>query len=208
MNYAKALCKAIAPYKKWWGSQASVTAGTDDEFLALAAQSGCKQLFIGFESVSQLSLENARKGFNRTDDYAGIVERIHAHGITVQAGFVFGFDDDKPDIFDKTITFLETAGIQNATFHILTPYPGTPLYERLAAEGRILTHDWSKYNARTDVVFEPKHMSGAELLHGFNEVNRRFYSMGSIYRRLKKSPVGLYWTLPLNLLYHYLWCKR
>jgi radical SAM superfamily enzyme YgiQ (UPF0313 family) len=208
MEYAKELCKAITPHKKWWSSQVSVKAGTDDEFLALAARSGCKQFFVGFESVSQQSLESVQKGFNRTDDYEDIVKRIHSHGIAVQAGFVFGFDEDTPDVFDKTIAFLENTGIQNATFHILTPYPGTPLYERLMSEGRILTHDWAKYNARTDVVFKPKHMSGEELLKGFNEVNRRFYSLGSIYRRLKKSPVGLYWTLPLNLIYHRLWHKK
>jgi radical SAM superfamily enzyme YgiQ (UPF0313 family) len=205
MDYAKALCRAIAPHKKWWSSQVSVKAGADEEFLHLAARSGCKQLFIGFESVSQQSLENIGKGFNRTDEYLEIVKRIHAHGIAVQAGFVFGFDEDTPAVFAQTSEFLEKAGIQNATFHILTPYPGTPLYERLTTEGRILTHDWAKYNARTDVVFEPKQMSGAELLHGFNEVNRRFYSLGSVFHRLRKSPVGLYWTLPLNLIYHRLW---
>jgi radical SAM superfamily enzyme YgiQ (UPF0313 family) len=208
MEYAKELCRAITPYKKWWSSQVSVKAGADDEFLALAARSGCKQFFVGFESVSQQSLESVQKGFNRTDEYADIVKRIHSHGIAVQAGFVFGFDEDTPDVFDKTIAFLENTGIQNATFHILTPYPGAPLYERLMSEGRILSHDWAKYNARTDVVFEPKHMSGEELLKGFNEVNRRFYSLSSIYRRIKKSPVGLYWTLPLNLIYHRLWHKR
>ena len=205
LDYAKALCRAIEPCGKWWSSQASVKAGMDDEFLALAAGSGCKQLFIGFESVSQTSLDNAKKGFNRTDEYAEIVERIHSHGIAVQAGIVFGFDDDTPDVFEKTISFLEGTGIQNATFHILTPYPGTPLYERLESEGRILTRDWSKYNARSDVVFEPRHISAAELLAGFNEVNKRFYSLGSIFLRMKKSPVGLYWTLPLNLVYHRLW---
>jgi len=205
MDYAKALCKAIAPYKKWWSAQVSVKAGEDDEFLDLAAKSGCKQFFIGFESVSQQSLENARKGFNRANKYAEIIERVHAYGIAVQAGIVFGFDDDTPDIFEKTIAFLEDTGIQNATFHILTPYPGTPIYERLKSEGRILTQDWAKYNARRDVVFKPKHMSGDELLRGFNEVNRRFYSLGSIFRRSKKSPVGLYWSLPLNLIYHRLW---
>ena len=208
MNYAKELCRAIAPYNKWWSSQVSAQAGTDDEFLTLAAKSGCKQLFIGFESVSQKSLEGVQKGFNRTDQYAEIIRRIHDHGIAVQAGFVFGFDEDTPEVFEETIAFLEDTAIQNATFHILTPYPGTSLYKRLMSEGRILTHDWARYNARTDVVFEPKNMSSEELLNGFNEVNRRFYSLGSIYRRLTKSPVGLYWTLPLNLIYHNLWHRR
>ena len=208
LDFAKELCKAITPHRKWWSCQVSVKAGTDEEFLALAAKSGCKQFFVGFESVMQKSLEGVNKGFNRTDEYAEIVRRIHAHGIAVQAGFVFGFDEDTPEVFEETIAFLDSAGIQNATFHILTPYPGTALYDRLMAEGRILTHDWAKYNARTDVVFEPKNMSGEELLRGFNEVNRRFYSFGSIFRRLRKSPVGLFWTLPLNLIYHRLWYRK
>jgi radical SAM superfamily enzyme YgiQ (UPF0313 family) len=154
--------------------------------------------------MSQESLENANKGFNRTEEYYKITEQIHKHGIAVQAGFVFGFDEDRLDVFDKTIAFLEKAGIQNATFHILTPYPGTPLFNRLKAENRILSYDWDKYNARTDVVFQPKHMSCEDLLNGFNKVNQRFYSLPGIARRLAKSPVGLYWTLPLNLKYHML----
>jgi radical SAM superfamily enzyme YgiQ (UPF0313 family) len=206
LNYAKRLFRAIMPYHKWWSSQASVEAGTDDEFLELAAKSGCKQLFIGLESVSQDSLDGAGKVGNRVEQYSKIIQRIHSHGIAVQAGIVFGFDDDGPGVFGDTVNFLEENGIQNATFNILTPYPGTALFQRLQAENRILTYDWSKYNARTDVVFRPKKMSPEELLLGFNGANRRFYSFGSIQRRLSRSPVGLYWTLPLNLIYHHrLW---
>ena len=203
LEYAKRLFRAIAPYKKWWSSQAGIAAGTDDEFLKLAAKSGCKQLFLGLESVSQASLNNAGKSLNHVDRYLQIINRIHAHGIAVQAGIVFGFDEDKKSIFSDTIDFLETAGIQNATFNILTPYPVTRLFHRFQEENRILTYDWSKYNARTDVVFQPKNMSCNELLEGFNYVNKRFYSLNSIRRRLRKSPVGLYWTLPLNLIYHF-----
>lgn len=201
LDYAKSLFKAITPYHKWWSSQASIQAGKDDEFLELAAKSGCKQLFLGLESVSQTSLNRANKGFNRVDEYYKIIKRIHAYGIAVQAGVVFGFDNDDRNIFKDTISFLEEAGVQNATFNILTPYPGTQLFKRLDAEGRILTYDWSKYNARTDVVYVPKQMSCGELLDGFNWANRRFYSMRSIAKRLAKSPAGLWWTLPLNLMY-------
>ncbi len=91
--------------------------------------------------------------------------------------------------------------MQNATFNILTPYPGTRLYQRLEAEGRILTRDWSKYNGREDVVFQPRHMSTDTLLEGYRYANRRFYSYASVYRRLSRSPVGWWWTLPLNLAY-------
>ena len=201
IEYAKTLFRAIAPHRKWWSSQASVHAASDDEFLELAARSGCKQLFIGFESVSQASVNEVSKAFNRVDEYARAIERIHSHGISVQAGIVFGFDNDTEAVFGETLDFLEATGVQNATFNILTPFPGTRLYERLEAEGRILTQDWSKYNSRTDVAFQPRHMSPETLLAGYRYANRRFYSWGSICKRLSRSPVQLSWTLPLNFAY-------
>ena len=200
-EYAKDLFRAITPHKKWWSSQASIQAGEDEEFLELAARSGCKQLFIGLESISQSSMNEVHKGFNRVENYVRIIERIHAHGIAVQAGIVFGFDNDTDAIFGETLDFLETAGVQNATFNILTPYPGTQLYQRLEAEGRILTCNWNKYNGRDDVVFQPKQMNAEILLEGYRRANRRFYSAESIFRRLSRSPVGLWWTLPVNIAY-------
>ena len=207
MKYAKELCRAIAPHRKWWSSQASIRAGQDEEFLEAAARSGCKQLFLGLESVSQPSMAEVKKGFNRVDEYARIVESIHAHGIAVQVGIVFGFDHDTPEIFDDSLDFLEDAGVQNATFNILTPFPGTPLFRKLDAEGRILTRDWRQYNSRDNVVYQPRGMSAAELLAGYRYANERFYSLTSIAKRLSRSPVQLWWTLPLNLAYGHLWRK-
>jgi radical SAM superfamily enzyme YgiQ (UPF0313 family) len=201
IEYAKALFRALAPYGKWWSSQASVHAADDDEFLELAARSGCKQLFIGLESVSQASVNEVSKAFNRVEDYARAIERIHSHGISVQVGIVFGFDHDTEAVFGETLDFLETTGVQNATFNILTPFPGTRLYARLEAEGRILTRDWSKYNGRADVVFQPRTMSPEALLAGYQHANQRFYSWRSVYKRLSRSPVELSWTVPLNLAY-------
>jgi radical SAM superfamily enzyme YgiQ (UPF0313 family) len=201
LAYAKELFRAITPYRKWWSCQASIHAGRDDEFLEMAARSGCKQLFLGLESISQASMAGANKSFNRVEEYVEIIARIHAHGIAVQAGIVFGFDQDTPEIFKDTLDFLEEAGVQNATFNILTPFPGTPLFRRLEAEGRILTYDWSKYNSRADVVFRPQQMRAAALLAGFRYANARFYSVGSIARRLWRSPVQGWWVLPLNLMY-------
>ena len=206
-EYAKELFRAIAPYRKWWSSQASVQAARDDEFLDVAARSGCKQLFLGLESLSQSSMEEVHKGFNRVEDYARIVNRVHAHGIAVQAGIVFGFDHDTPAIFKETLDFLEEAGVQNATFNILTPYPGTPLFQRLDAQGRILTRDWRKFNGRTHVVFQPSQMSADELLAGFRYANQRFYSLPSVAKRLWRSPVQIWWTLPLNLAYVASWAN-
>lgn len=199
--YAKELFQAITPFKKWWSSQASIHAGQDDEFLDLAAKSGCKQLFLGLESISQTSVNEVHKRFNRVEDYYQIVKRIHSHGIAVQVGIVFGFDCDQKGIFSETLDFLEQAGIQNATFNILTPFPGTRLFQQLDSENRILTRDWDQYNSRVNVVFQPKNMSSDELLAGFRWVNQRFYSFPSIALRLSRSPVGIWWTLPLNLAY-------
>ncbi len=207
MEYAKGLFRAIAPYQKWWSSQASIHAGRDDEFLEVAAQSGCKQLFLGLESISQQSMAEVNKGFNRVEEYSEIIERIHSHGIAVQAGIVFGFDHDTPEIFKGTLDFLEQAGVQNATFNILTPFPGTPLFRRLDTEGRILSRDWRQYNSRDHVVFQPKQMSETELLAGFRYANKRFYSLSSIAKRLFRSSVQLWWTLPLNIAYGYQWRK-
>jgi radical SAM superfamily enzyme YgiQ (UPF0313 family) len=205
MEYAKELLRAIRPAGKLWSSQVAVQAGMDDEFLHLAAAAGCKHLFFGLESVSQASLDAAGKQFNQTAEYSRLVRRVHAHGIGVQVGIVFGFDGDTPSVFDETADFLDSAGVQNATLNILTPYPGTPLFRRLEREGRILTYDWSKYNSRTDVVFRPKNMTPQQLLEGFWSVNHRFYSLGSILRRTKRAPACLLWELPLNLLYAARW---
>jgi radical SAM superfamily enzyme YgiQ (UPF0313 family) len=205
LEYAKTLFRALTPHRKWWSSQASIQAAHDDEFLELAARSGCKQLFLGLESMSQDSVNEVHKGFNRVTDYTRAIERIHSHGIAVQAGLVFGFDHDNSGIFRETVDFLDAAGVQNATFNILTPFPGTPLFERFQAEGRILTRDWSKYNGRADVVFRPRLMSPEQLMAGFRYANQRFYSLKSIGKRMAQSSVGLPWALPLNLSYAWSW---
>lgn len=117
-----------------------------------------------------IHIDEVHKGFNRVETYARVIERIHAYGIAVQAGIVFGFDNDTETIFGETLDFLEAVGVQNATFNILTPYPGTRLYQRLETEGRILTRDWSKYNGREDVVFQPRQMSPETLLEGYRNI--------------------------------------
>ena len=146
-------------------------------------------LFLGLESFSQASMTEVRKGFNRVEHYANLIGRVHTHGIAVQAGIVFGFDSDTPAIFKDTLELLEQTGVQNAVFNILTSYPGTPLFEKLDSQGRILTRDWRKYNGRTDVrvsaaayergrtpgriplcesavLFAPQHRAAADALAG------------------------------------------
>ena len=208
LAYARALFHAIAPYRKWWSSQASIHAARDQRFLEAAAKSGCKQLFLGLESISQPSMTEVNKGFNQVNEYHRLIERIHSYGIAVQVGIIFGFDHDTPAIFAETLDFLESVGVQNCTFNILTPFPGTRLFKRLEDEGRILTRDWRKYNSRADVIYQPKQMSVTELLAGFRYANQRFYSLPSIAKRLWQSSVQGWWTLPLNLAYGCRWWMR
>ncbi len=109
--YARELFRAITPCKKWWTAQATMQVASDDELLRLAAESGCRAFFIGFESFSQQSLDATGKGFNRVRDYQAVVARLHAHGIAIQAGIMLGFDQDEPDVFARTVEAAEAIGI-------------------------------------------------------------------------------------------------
>lgn len=201
-KYAKELFGAIAPMGRWWTSQATLDVAFDDEFLELAARSGCKALFVGLESVSQESLNGANKKHNHVSTYKEAVRRFHEYGIAIQAGMIFGFDHDDRSIFRHTVEYFREIAIDSATIGILVPYPGTPLFLRLEAEGRILTRDWSKYDGKKHVVFKPARMSPAELLMGTEWAARQFYSISSIAERIYKSRTGLWWNIVRNLGYH------
>jgi radical SAM superfamily enzyme YgiQ (UPF0313 family) len=200
--YAKELFTAIAPLKRWWTSQCTADVAYDDEFMSLAARSGCKALFLGLESISQTSLNVANKRHNRAAGYGEVIRRFHAHGIAVQAGVVFGFDQDDRTIFRTTVDFFRSAGLDSATISVLIPFPNTPLFQRLDSQGRILTRDWSRYNGKKDVVFEPAMMSPHELLMGMEWAARQFYSIPSIIERMARSKTGLWWNIARNIGYH------
>lgn len=181
-HYAKELFKALLPYKKKWICQATVAFGNDEELLTLAAQSGCFGVFIGFESLSPASLKEANKSFNVVKRYKENIDKIHDHGISIYGSFIFGFDHDDIGVFERTIRFVEDTKIDLASFAILTPYPGTPLCQKLTKEGRIITRDWSKYGH--EVVFQPKLMSPETLFEGTQWAFRECYSYKSIFKRL------------------------
>jgi radical SAM superfamily enzyme YgiQ (UPF0313 family) len=115
---------------------------------------------------------------------------------------MFGFDGDGPDVFERTVEAANEIGIDNATISLVVPFPGTPLFARLEREGRILTRDWSRYNGKTDVVFQPRLMTPDALQAGFEWARREFYSWGSIWARLSRSRTGLEWNLLRNIGYH------
>jgi radical SAM superfamily enzyme YgiQ (UPF0313 family) len=200
-RYAKELFRALTPLRKWWTSQCTANAAGDEELVELAARSGCKALFLGFESISQESLAATNKGHNRVDDYRRLIAMLHRHGIAVHLGIMFGFDQDDHGIFRRTAEFLDEACVDVTTMSMVVPMPGTPTFRRLNREGRILTTDWSKYDGKKHCVFQPALMSPAELEAGTEWVARRFYSPRSIARRLAGSRTGLWWSLPRNVGY-------
>ncbi len=202
-RYAKALFRALTPLRRWWTSQTTMASLADDEFLELAAASGCKAFFVGLESVNQDSLNDSRKAHNRVADYRALLKRCHAHGIAIQAGIIFGFEEDDRDVFARTVDCFGDLGLDNATISLLVPYPGTPAYARLEAEGRIIDRNWRHYNGKTHVVFQPARMSPDQLLAGYEWAKTQFYSLGHIARRLARSRTGLWWNIPRNLGYHF-----
>jgi len=200
--YAVALFTALIPLRLQWYGLATVLLADDEELLALAQRSGCKGLLMGLESMSPANLKGNRKGFNAPDRYAQVVERLHAHGIALQGCFVFGLDDDRPDVFLKTAEFAVQARIDLPRFAVVTPFPNTPLYNRLQAEGRILTRNWELYDAQ-HVVFQPRHMTVRELEQGVEAAWKHAYSYRSIWRRLRHSPAPWPVRVGTNLGYRF-----
>jgi radical SAM superfamily enzyme YgiQ (UPF0313 family) len=202
IDYARELFRRLIPLRKRWTSQATFNIVDHDDLIHLAAASGCEALFIGLESISAASLRETGKAFNKPQRYLDGIKKLHDAGIAIQTGLVFGFDNDDVTVFERTLAFLEKAGVDVASIGSLTPFPGTPIFRKFEEEGRILSHDWSKYNARTDVVFRPRRMTPDQLQAGVEWVTKRFYSLSSISRRLlARSRTGLWWNIPRNLGY-------
>lgn len=182
-TYARELFTALMPLKVQWFGLSTVLIAHDDDLLELMARSGCRGLLLGLETVTAASLGDARKSFNQSVGYTGLIRRLHSLGIAVQGCFVFGLDHDTPAVFDDTVAFAIDAGIDLPRFAVLTPFPGTPLHRRLQSEGRILTQDWSLYDGQ-HVVFQPLRMSVRELAQGHERAWRRVYGVRAIARRL------------------------
>ena len=182
-SYAKELFRALIPLKIKWFSQASLSVVKDRELLNLAQRSGCKGLFIGFESLSQKNLRAMGKSTNRVSEYKDAIKMLHDHGIGIQGSFIFGTDHDDSSVFSDVIRFIEKTHLEAVLFSVLTPFPGTRTYETLQKENRIIDTDWEKYDMN-HVVFRPKKMTPKELQEGFNWAYRRLYGHRSILTRL------------------------
>ncbi|MEA5113070.1 MAG: radical SAM protein [Geobacteraceae bacterium] len=199
-SHARELLTRMIPYRLDWLGQTSVDMAQDDEMLALCRKSGCMGLLVGFESLSAETLKSVNKGVNKPRQYLDVVKRMHDHGIGVKGSFIFGFDTDDEGVFERTVEFAQKAKIDVVYYSILTPYPGTALYRQMAAEGRIIDHDWNHYNTH-NVVFRPKHMTPERLLDGYWSALKESFSYSSIFRRMWGNGTRYNFFFPMNFGY-------
>lgn len=199
-EYLRALCEALRPLKRIWSAAVSIDVTDDSSLVRSMALAGCTGVFVGFESLADQNLSEARKRTPKTAEYARRVGIFHDHGIQVNGSFVLGFDHDRKDVFDRTAEWVEYNRLECATFHILTPYPATPLFRQMEAEGRLLHRDWSRYDT-AHAVFRPKHMSAEELEQGYAWIYHRLFSYRSIWRRRPEDWRALAPYLAMSYLY-------
>jgi radical SAM superfamily enzyme YgiQ (UPF0313 family) len=202
-EYSKKLFEALIPLGITWVGQSSISLAKDKEMLKLCRLSGCVALFFGLESVSPSSLRGMKKAFKSIEETEEAIKIIKDNGIAFHPSIILGFDTDTKAIFNDTLEFLARTKLLTAALHMLTPYPGTRIYQRFKDQGRIISYDWSHYDHRT-VVFQPKNMTLQELTEGYYYVQSEFYSFSSILRRipslLRVSPTDLRLALVLLLL--------
>ncbi len=199
-EYLRRLCRALRPLDKIWSAAVSLDVTDDPSVVREMALAGCTGVFVGFESLQDDNLADARKKSPRAADYARRVEILHRHGIQVNGSFVLGFDHDGPEVFERLARWIEEVRLECATFHILTPYPDTPLFGRLEAEGRLLHKDWDLYDT-AHVVFRPKHLTPAQLAAGYAWCYRRLFSHASIWRRRPRDWRSVLPYLGMSYLY-------
>jgi radical SAM superfamily enzyme YgiQ (UPF0313 family) len=186
MDQAKEFFRALIPLKVRWVSQASINAAHDVEFLQLIKASGCQALLIGFESLNPENLKRMRKGFNLMNGgYEKALANLRRYGIRLYVTFILGYDEDNGDTMEETLAFAQRHNFYIVAFNHLTPFPGTPLYQRLQDEGRLLYDRWwLDPNYRYGMLpFAPKGMSPDDVQERCVEARRRFYSFRSILRR-------------------------
>jgi radical SAM superfamily enzyme YgiQ (UPF0313 family) len=181
-EYLRELCRALRPLGVIWSAAVTIDVTDDPTLVREMAMAGCTGVFVGFESLSGENLVEANKKTPSPADYARRVSILHDHGIQVNGSFVLGFDHDRADVFPRTVAWIEAARLECATFHILTPYPGTPLFGRMESEGRLLHKDWRLYDT-SHAVFRPRHMTPDQLEAGYAWCYEQLFSHVSIWRR-------------------------
>jgi len=181
-GYLWQLCRSLRPIKKIWSAAVSLDVTDDPSLVREMAKAGCTGVFVGFESLNDMNLKAAGKNTPKVSEYDERVRIFQDNGIQVNGSFVFGFDHDKKDVFQRTIEWIEFVKLECATFHILTPYPGTPLFRQMEKEDRLLHKNWDYYDT-AHAVFRPRHMTPDELEEGYSFCYKKLFSHASIWRR-------------------------
>ncbi|MGA2108660.1 MAG: radical SAM protein, partial [Syntrophorhabdales bacterium] len=183
-NAAKKLFTEMIPLRRLWLGQGTVSLAEDLELLRLMRRSGCMGLLVGFESVQKETQNEVKKIRNLRIDFYEAMRRFHGEGFGVLGAFVFGFDYESKDVFEQTLEFVMRSRMDCVELRILTPFPGTRLYERLLSEGRLFVRDWWLRGYPPDtLLFQPKGMTADELIDGFARLNRQAYSFGAMTKR-------------------------
>ncbi len=180
-RFAEALFGGMRGMGRVFQGAATVDSILRGDLVERAAEAGLRSLFVGFETLDPANLASSNKRQNLGRDYAAVTRRLHDLGIMINGSFVFGMDDDDPTVFRRTVDWAIAQGITTATFHIQTPYPGTRLFARTEAAGRLLTRDWDRYDTR-QVVYQPARLTPAALKDGYDWAYREFYRWSSIAR--------------------------
>ncbi len=180
-RFAEALFEGMRGMGRLFQGAATVDSVLRGDLIERAAEAGLRSLFVGFETFSPENLRASNKKQNLERDYQAVARRLSDLGIMINGSFVFGMDDDGPDVFERTVDWAVRNGITTSTFHIQTPYPGTRLHQALAAAGRITSHDWDRYDTR-HVVYRPARLSPEELKRGYDWAYREFYGWRNIGR--------------------------
>jgi radical SAM superfamily enzyme YgiQ (UPF0313 family) len=189
-RFASALFDGMRGMRRVWQAAGTVDSVLRPDLIEKAVACGLRSLFVGFETLDADGLRAQCKRQNLGRDYAEAVRRLHGHGVMVNGSFVFGMDGDDASVFDRTVEWAVAQGIETATFHVLTPYPGTLLFRQMEAEGRLLHRDWDRYDTR-HAVFQPARMSPQQLERGYWRAYRDFYRTGAILRGAARKPTLL-----------------
>ncbi len=194
---ARRLFEALVPLRIRWSGQASINMAYSDETLKLASRSGCMIVLVGMETINREVLRRIGKPVD-PGRYKELVDRFHRHGILVQGEFIFGFDEDTPEVFRDTVEFAQQVGIDTARFAILKPYPGTRLYRRWDEEGRILHGDWSLYHT-SNVAYKPIGVTPEQLKAGRDWAYEEFARPINVWNRvgLRRKHALLAWLINL-----------
>ncbi|MFH1420044.1 MAG: radical SAM protein [Planctomycetota bacterium] len=187
-KWAMELCAAIEPLKVSWASQCDILISRNDKLLAAMRRSGCQGLILGLESRKQDTLEEAGKRFVQSDTYEHRIRKIQSFGISLWGAFIFGFDHDTWRDLMHTCRWAERMDLAMSCYPILTPYPGTDIFDKFEQSGRLLTRDWDKYNGAS-IVFQPNHLTEMQLRHAQMAAFAEFFSIRSAIRRLKLLPL-------------------